>query len=157
MRSWKAKEICIDKYFEKFVNIWNMNKQLKKDFKKNNATKEDISHLQVDIQDLKSELKYVDLRLRETKMDINQQIRSTHNYLEHETSSIKKTLNDFIGEFHKLKNWMYDKLDWLTKSYEKFDQEHTIASEQYRESSDKMENHEIRITALEKKTVYKTS
>ncbi len=74
-------------------------------------------------------------------------------YLDHRFAPLEA----MAKEFHEFKERIETLIDRVLGKYEKLDQEHTIASEQYRESSDKLENHEVRITVLEKKAVYKTS
>lgn len=127
-----------------------MKKQLKKNPKNNIVTKDDI-------QELKNDLKDLEIHLTQTNLDIKQQIRSTEHYLEYRTNTSEKKLDNFVHEFNKLKDWMYDKLDWLVKAYTKYDQEYTVLSDKYIRTGDELKNHETRIVALEKKTVYKTS
>ncbi|MBI2641160.1 hypothetical protein HYW87_01015 [Candidatus Roizmanbacteria bacterium] len=57
----------------------------------------------------------------------------------------------FIAEFGHFKNKVFERFDWLMAKYQKFEDEHTILSSRQININDKLENHEIRISTLEKK------
>lgn len=111
-----------------------------KDDLKNFATKDDLKKLRADI-------KFIEL-------DLKQQIKGTEHYLDHRVNTIEKKIDGFVNDFDKLKDWMYDKLDWLVVKYKKFDEEHTVLSSGYSKINEKIENHEGRIAVLEKKAPY---
>jgi hypothetical protein len=73
-------------------------------------------------------------------------------YIEFRLEPIK----EFRKKFEDFQDRVLKILDWIVKKLEKYDQEYTIMSEKYTVVDEKLENHESRIMALEKKTIYKT-
>ncbi len=69
-------------------------------------------------------------------------------YLDHRF----KPLEAMAEDYYKFKDYVIDKLDWLVGKYQKFEDEHLILTTRYTDVSRKIDNHEIRITKLEKKT-----
>lgn len=63
-------------------------------------------------------------------------------YINHQLEPIR----EFITEFSDFKNKISDKLDWLMSSYQKFEDELTVKSEQEARV-------EKRLTALEKRPI----
>lgn len=81
-------------------------------------------------------------------------LKRTERYLEYKIEVDKAEAKKFREEFVKFKNYVYDKLDWLVGAFQKFNEEHTILSGKYSEVNEKLDNHENRISVLEKKTHY---
>lgn len=85
-------------------------------------------------------------KLKETEDRLNRRIDRVLKYIKFEIEPFK----EFNKEMSVFKNKVLDRLDWLIGKYEKFDQEYTVQSEQNRRILDRIENHEKRITSLEK-------
>lgn len=68
-------------------------------------------------------------------------------YLDHRFEPLEKMAEDYP----KFKDYVYDKLDWLVGKYQKLDDELTIMSERHFIITDKINNHDGRITKLEDK------
>ena len=66
-------------------------------------------------------------------------------------------IEEFVKKSNSFQDHVNKTLDWIVRKLEKYDQEYTIMSARYPEMNDKLDNHEKRISVLEKKTVYKTS
>ena len=60
-------------------------------------------------------------------------------------------LDELIREFREFKEQMSKTMDFLVGVYQKLTDEHIVAAEQYSRTNRIVENHETRITSLEKK------
>jgi len=60
-------------------------------------------------------------------------------------------IEEFRKKFEDFQDRVLRILDWIVKKLEKYDQEYTIMSEKYTVIDEKLEDHESRIVALEKK------
>lgn len=63
---------------------------------------------------------------------------------------LSKELADFKREMMDFKDHMYKTLDFLVGSYKKFDEEHSILTTRYSTIGKTIDNHEKRISLLEK-------
>lgn len=84
-------------------------------------------------------------------------VKSIDN-LSKELSEFKREMAEFKNEMMDFKNEMMDfrestnnNLDWLVGAFKKFDEEHTVLTVRYSTISKTIENHETRISTLEKK------
>lgn len=62
-------------------------------------------------------------------------------------------LEEMKKDFDKFKDKVFISLDWLVNAFKKFDDEHTVLSEQNKRTNGKLEDHEERIISLERRTV----
>lgn len=92
------------------------------------ATKQDVKMLKNDIKDLKDS-------------------DSLQNF---QINSLVHTFKEFRKEFDDFKEEVIKNLDWLVGAFKKFDEEHTILTQRNIETTDRLDNHETRITVLEK-------
>lgn len=92
-----------------------------------------------------------------TKKDFDKWVKmnkADHNYFNYKIDTLEKKLDEFRDEMMEFKDSVYNKLDWLVGAFKKFNEEHTVLTEQNKNNSDKLENHEIRIKTLEKHSIY---
>lgn len=94
---------------------------------------------------LKERMDLIEKRLNE-RMD--KRIDTLMKYIDFKLEPIE----EFRKEFTDFKERVLKTLDWLVGTYQKFDEEHTVSSEQYSRMTDKVENHEKRIATLEQHT-----
>jgi hypothetical protein len=132
---------------------------LREDLRKTEAgLREDLRKTETSLrEDLKKTESGLKEDLRKTEASLREDLRKTENYLDTKIEMLKNELLLLKKEFGEFKNYVYDKLDWLVGAFQKFDEEHTILSGRYsqvREKLDNHDNHEERISALEKKTAY---
>ena len=71
--------------------------------------------------------------------------------LENSVLHLSKELSDFKNEMREFRDQTYKTLDWLVGAFKKFDEEHTILSARYSTINKTIDNHENRITSLEKR------
>lgn len=95
----------------------------------------------------------IDKKFKESQGYMDKRFERLFKYLDHRFEPLEQMQKDF-SEF---KNNTYNRLDWIIKLLTKYDQEYTVLSDKYITTDGKLDNHETRISALEKKTVYKTS
>lgn len=95
--------------------------------------------------------KTTDIKQREgeDQLATKKELKSTENYLDYKIETARKESEQFIKEFHDFKDSVLKSLDWLVGAFKKFDEEHTVASEQFTRLDDKVGNHEKRIMTLE--------
>ena len=65
-------------------------------------------------------------------------------------------LEEMKKDFDKFKDKVFISLDWLINAFKKFDDEHTVLSEQSERTNHKLENHEKRIGNLEQQRIATT-
>ncbi|MEK7495554.1 MAG: hypothetical protein AAB788_02525 [Patescibacteria group bacterium] len=87
--------------------------------------------------------------LNETESRLNTRIDRMTKYVNFELEPV----DDFKKEFKDFKDKIFDKLDWLIGKYNKFEEEHTVLTEQNKRSNSKLDNHEKRIFSLEQRIV----
>ena len=90
------------------------------------ATKKDYQDMKIDIDNFK---KSVDIRFEIVENAIDKLSRSIVDFKEH----------------------TYKTLDWLVGAFKKFDEQHTVLTARYITINKTIDNHESRITNLEKK------
>lgn len=88
---------------------------------------------------LNKDLKAVEERL-------NKRIDRVLKYIDFKIQPFEEMRIEFID----FKNKVFDRFDWLIGRYKKFEDEYTIQAEQNKRILDRIENHEIRITNIEK-------
>lgn len=78
-----------------------------------------------------------------TKKDLNNALKETESRLNKRIDRVIKLLNfhiepiqKFIKNFDEFKDKVFDKLDWLTGEYKKFNEEHIVLTEQTRRIND---------------------
>ena len=93
-----------------------------------------------------------------TKLELKSEIDRANNYTEklflaltESINELKKDLSDFRKEMANYKDHTNKTIDFLFGSYKKFDEEHSILTARYSTFSKAIDNHETRITNLEKK------
>ena len=64
---------------------------------------------------------------------------------------VENAIDKFSKDFTEFKEHTYKTLDWLVSAFKKFDEEHTILTVRYSKINKTIDNHETRITILEKK------
>lgn len=94
---------------------------------------------------------YIDKKLDTTEKNLRKEIRSSENYFGYKVEAARKENEDFLNEFHVFKDSVLKTLDWLVSAFTKFNEEHTVLSEQTKRTSDKLDNHEKRILSLEQR------
>jgi len=65
---------------------------------------------------------------------------------------LRKELRDFKNEMREFKVQTAKTLDWLVGAFKKFDEEHSILTATILMTNKTMNNHELRISTLEKKS-----
>ena len=85
-------------------------------------------------------------KLRETEERLNKRIDRVLKYIRFEIEPLK----EFNKEMREFKNKVLDKMDWLIGKFQKFEEEYMIQNEHNSRTLDRIENHEKRITSLEK-------
>ncbi|OGK31204.1 hypothetical protein A3F29_01775 [Candidatus Roizmanbacteria bacterium RIFCSPHIGHO2_12_FULL_33_9] len=70
--------------------------------------------------------------------------------LEYRVAQLTKEFKEFRDEMREFREQTYKSLDWLVGAFKKFDEEHTILSTRYSTINKTIDNHENRITSLEK-------
>jgi len=99
--------------------------------------------------DLKSFATKDDLKAFATQEYVDKRFERLFKYLDHRFEPLDKLVNGF-DEF---KDKVLTNLDWLTGKYRKFEEEHTVLTEQNSRNINKLENHENRITVLEQRNI----
>lgn len=85
-------------------------------------------------------------RTGQVESSINKRIDRVLKYIDFKI----KPLEEFRKEMLEFKDKVLDRLDWLIGKYQKFEDEYTIQAEQNRRILDRIENHEKRISSIEK-------
>jgi len=89
----------------------------------------------------------------ETKIDkVDKKLDRTTNYMNIKFNNIEEKLIKLDSIDSRLESIM-ESLAWLTGEYKKFDEEHTVLSEQNNRTNDTINNHEERISRLEQRVV----
>ena len=89
----------------------------------------------------------------ETKIDkVDKKLDRTTNYMNIKFNNIEEKLIKLDSIDSRLESIM-ESLAWLTGEYKKFDEEHTVLSEQTNRTNDTINNHEERISRLEQRVV----
>jgi|SRR3989344_6900281 len=89
--------------------------------------------------------------LKETENRLIKYINYKTDRLEESIKILSNELADFKKEMMEFKDHMYKTLDFLVGSYKKFDEEHSILTTRYSTIGKTIDNHETRISILEKK------
>lgn len=89
--------------------------------------------------------------LKKTELLLKRDLKSTENYLNYKIDTLEKKVDDFKEEFIGFKDSVLKSLDWLVGAFKKFDEEHTVLSEQNKRTNGKLDNHEKRIFSLEQR------
>ncbi len=84
-----------------------------------------------------------------TKEYVDKRFERLFKYLDQRFEPLDKLVNGF-DEF---KNKVLTNLDWLTGKYKKFEEEHTVLTEQNSRNINELGNHEKRIFSLEQRVV----
>ncbi len=83
-----------------------------------------------------------------------QELKETENrlikYIDYKTDRLESAILALSKEFSEFKEQTNKTLDWLVGAFKKFDEEHTILSARYSTINKAIDNHENRITSLEK-------
>ena len=82
---------------------------------------------------------------------INSQTEKLFLILMDSINQLRKELSDFRKEMQDYKERTNKTIDFLFGSYKKFDEEHSVLTARYSTIGKTIDNHEIRITTLEKK------
>lgn len=90
--------------------------------------------------ELKNELNKVEIRL-------NKRIDRLSKEIDHKL----EPLMEFKEEFTSFKGSVLKTLDWLVSAFTKFNDEHSVLTEQNNRTRLKIENHEDRIVSLEQR------
>ncbi|OGK18672.1 hypothetical protein A3G67_02270 [Candidatus Roizmanbacteria bacterium RIFCSPLOWO2_12_FULL_40_12] len=85
-----------------------------------------------------------------TKKDLKKFVTNTE--FRYEINRLDKRIDDFHKEFVEFKDTVLQTLDWLVGAFKDFKDELQILTSRYPDIHDRLDNHEIRITKLEKKT-----
>lgn len=91
-----------------------------------------------------------DIKKLKTIFATKEELKTTERYLTHKFDALEIRVNEFYNEFKEFKDSVLKTLDWLVGAFKKFDEEHAILSERYLSINKTIENHEDRITKLEK-------
>ena len=86
-----------------------------------------------------------------TKQELKLEIDRANSYTEKLFMSLSKDLLEFKKEMVDFRNRTDKALDWLVGAFKKFDEEHIILSARYSTINKIIDNHENRITSLEKR------
>lgn len=86
-----------------------------------------------------------------TKEELKLEIDRANNYTEKLFMALSKDLSDFKNEMREFRDSTAKTLDWLVGAFKKFDEEHSILTARYSTIGKTIDNHELRITNLEKK------
>ena len=86
-----------------------------------------------------------------TKQELKLEIDRANNYTEKLFMALTKDLSDFKNEMREFRDRTNKTLDWLVGAFKKFDEEHSILTARYSTIGKTIDNHETRITVLEKK------
>ncbi|MFA5770746.1 MAG: hypothetical protein WC894_04610 [Patescibacteria group bacterium] len=92
---------------------------------------------------------YLNEKLDSTEKGLKKEIRSSENYLNYKIDTLEKKVDDFKAEFTGFKDSVLKSLDWLVGAFTKFEEEHTVLTEQNGRANGKLDNHEARISDLE--------
>ncbi len=79
-----------------------------------------------------------------TKEYVDKRFERLFKYLDQRFEPLDKLVNGF----NEFKDKVLTNLDWLTGKYRKFEEEHTVLTEQNSRNINKLENHENKITGL---------
>ncbi len=126
-----------------------------KDDLKSFATKDDLKSIKDSLkafatkEDLKSFASKDDLKVFATKKYVDKRFERLFKYLDHRF----EPLDELVNSFNDFKNKAFINLDWLTGKYKKFEEEHTVLTEQNSRNINKLDNHEKRIFNLEQRMV----
>ncbi|KKP61364.1 MAG: hypothetical protein UR54_C0003G0015 [Candidatus Roizmanbacteria bacterium GW2011_GWA2_34_18] len=83
-----------------------------------------------------------------TKEYVDKRFDRLFLYLDNRFEPLEKMKIDF----DKFKDRVYISLDWLTNAFKKFEEEHTVLTEQNSRNINELGNHEKRILSLEQGT-----
>src|SRR3990167_1977497 len=86
-----------------------------------------------------------------TKIELKEEIEKSNLYTERLFMALSKDLSDFKNEMREFRDRTNKTLDWLVGAFKKFDEEHSILTARYSTIGKTIDNHETRITVLEKK------
>jgi predicted nucleic acid-binding Zn-ribbon protein len=106
-----------------------------------------------DIKKLRDELRKDFATKKELKGEIDRANEYTDKLFLNLYEAIKtlsNELTEFKNEMKEFKEQTNKNLDWLVGAFKKFDEEHTILSARYSSINKTIDNHENRITSLEK-------
>lgn len=85
------------------------------------------------------------------KIELNK-VQSNFNGIYYRLDRLEERMDKFEQKFEEFKDQVFMKLDWLVGAFQKFDQEHTILTGNYASINGAVDDHEKRITSLEKTT-----
>ncbi len=104
--------------------------------------------------------KYLDEKLEvnrkylDEKIDLTRkELKGTENYLNYKIDTLEKKVDNFKEEFTGFKDSVLKSLDWLVGAFTKFNEEHTVLTEQNKRTNVKLDNHEERISSIEQRVV----
>ncbi len=101
-----------------------------------------------DIKKLKKDFATkADLKVYATKEDLLTSIDRIIKYVDFRFEQVEEKLDKVI----KNVDFIMEKLDWLVKAYTKFEDEYLVLSHQYSRVDKSVDDHEARITTIEKK------
>ena len=113
----------------------------------------DIKKLEKGIEDSNNYTEKLFLSLNDSLKEVKTEIYEFTKdvaVFKKEMMDFKNEMTDFKNEMGKFRDQTYKTLDWLVGAFKKFDEEHTILSGKYSTINIKLDNHEERITTLEK-------
>ena len=94
-----------------------------------------------------------DVKKLKTIFSTKEDLKGTENYLNYKIDTLEKKVDDFKVEFTGFKDSVLKSLDWLVGAFKKFEEEHTVLTEQNKRANGKLDNHEKRIFSLEQRIV----
>ena|SRR3990167_1468027 len=86
-----------------------------------------------------------------TKQELKSEIDRVIKYVDYKTDRLENSILRLTKEFNEFKEQTAKSLDWLVGAFKKFDEEHSILTARYSTIGKTIDNHETRITTLEKK------
>ncbi len=88
-----------------------------------------------------------DLKAFATQEYVDERFKRLFKYLDQRFEPLDK----LVKGFDEFKDKVFINLDWLTGKYNKFEEEHTVLTEQNSRNINKLDNHEKRISSLEQR------
>ncbi|MDP3974550.1 MAG: hypothetical protein Q8P65_01015 [bacterium] len=87
-----------------------------------------------------------------TELGLKKEINNFKKSVDIRFEIVENAIKGLSKDFAEFKEHTYKTLDWLVGAFKKFDEEHTVLTVRYSRINKSIDNHETRISILEKKT-----
>ena len=125
-----------------------MNKKIVKIYSTNGlATKKDLNGVEIR---LNNKIKTTEVRMNTDLKAIEERLNNRIDRIQQYIDFKLKPVEEMSQDYKEFKNKVFDRFDWIISKLQKFEQEFIIQNEHAGRMLDRIENHEKRVTCLEK-------